>query len=113
MSRVIVIEEWPSISWTILGRTPLVNSSVAQVCRRLWKRVAIGNPARVRSFFEGTVNQHPGVHRLPGLVGKDQVVVIPQLGQRGLLCVLGNLVVPQGFYNLGGEGYVFAEGGSE
>src|SRR4028118_1658336 len=40
--------ECPSISETIFGCTPLVRSSVAQVCLRSWKRTS-RTPARLRS----------------------------------------------------------------
>src|SRR5215203_518406 len=45
----MAIEEWPSISETILGLTLRERSSVAQVCRRSWKRVVEGRPAHLRS----------------------------------------------------------------
>ena len=40
--------ECPSISETIFGCTPLVNSSVAQVCLRSWNLMS-GSPTRLRS----------------------------------------------------------------
>ncbi len=40
--------EWPSISEATSGFTLRVSSSVAQVCRRSWKRIS-GSPARFRS----------------------------------------------------------------
>ena len=39
MSRVTLMEEWPSISETTLALTSLESSSVAQVWRRSWKRI--------------------------------------------------------------------------
>src|SRR5215207_6146424 len=48
VSRVMVLDECPSISETIFGFTLRVSSSVAHVCRRSWKRIS-GSPARFRS----------------------------------------------------------------
>ena len=47
VSRVMAMEECPSISETIFGFTLRVRSSVAHVCRRSWKRIS-RNPARLR-----------------------------------------------------------------
>src|SRR5215217_2656121 len=38
---------WPKVSWTILGLTFFLASSVAQVCLRSWKRTS-GRPARLK-----------------------------------------------------------------
>jgi hypothetical protein len=51
MSRVIETLECPSIPETLFGWTPLVSSSVAQVCLRSWYLVS-GSPARLRSGFQ-------------------------------------------------------------
>lgn len=48
VSRVIATLEWPSVSWTIFGLTPLRNQSVAAVCRRSWNRIR-GKPAHFSS----------------------------------------------------------------
>ena len=44
VSRVIATLEWPRVSWTTFGLTPLRNQRVAAVCRRSWNRM-IGIPA--------------------------------------------------------------------
>jgi hypothetical protein len=48
VSRVMAMDECPSISETIFGFTLRVSSSVAHVCRRSWKRIS-GSPACFRS----------------------------------------------------------------
>src|SRR4051794_15683541 len=45
---------WPSISETILGLTFFSSSSVAQVCRRSWKRI-FDTPTQSRSFRQWRV----------------------------------------------------------
>ena len=46
-SSVMVMLECPSISDTIFGSTPLVSSSVAQVCLRSYKRTSRTPPGRL------------------------------------------------------------------
>src|SRR5215213_10664150 len=46
------IDECPSISWTILGCTPLVRSRVAQVCLRSWNLVSSGSPVLFSKGFQ-------------------------------------------------------------
>ena len=51
-SRVMVMDECPSISGTIFGCTPFVRSSVAHVCLRSWNLVPWRSPAFLSRGFQ-------------------------------------------------------------
>src|SRR5918995_3123353 len=74
MSRVILIEEWPSISEATLALTSFDSSNVAQVCRRSWKRIG-GNAARFRAFMRAELKNmgnellEEGVKKVEGAGG--------------------------------------------
>ena len=65
----MAMEACPSISETILGLTFLDRSSVAQVCRRSWKRMG-SNPAFSRSGAKDRFLRLVGLTSVPPCVAK-------------------------------------------
>lgn len=87
VSSVMETFACPSISETIFGWTPLVNSSVAQVCLRSWKRMS-GRPAR-RSRGLKCREHKLSVRGVAGAVGEHETAVGVPLGPVSLQGVRG------------------------
>ena|SRR5829696_4874648 len=64
----MVMDECPSISWTIFGCTSFVRRSVAHVCLRSWNLVLWGRPAFLSRGFQDRLVRLWGLTEVPTLV---------------------------------------------
>src|SRR5829696_4051359 len=92
----MVMEACPSSSETTFTLTPLLNSSVAHVCRRSWKRRSFRTLALVLIRLKERLRRFEGLKRGAGLVGEYESLILPKPGQAQPLFELAFAMLFQG-----------------
>lgn len=72
VSSVIAVLACPSISETTLGSTFLDSRSAAHACRRSWKRMSTGRPARSRTRANERLRRFEGLMIPPVSLAKTR-----------------------------------------
>src|SRR5215212_10803352 len=89
------MEAWPSSSETTFTLTPSLNSSVAHVCRRSWKRRSSRTLARALIRLKERLRKFEGLKKGTGLIGEYESLILPEPGQAQPLLELAFAVILQ------------------